>query len=184
MDLKNRSDGHLRSWGKICDLVDDYLQRVINGVGDNTIPQYEVNQIKCKTFDKVLDKAPSFRGKTEASAYCWIKIIAQNETKDFFRKISKDNLVDVDIDDLVICIVDKELSPEENLINQEQIAQFYEKFEHFFKSLTERQLEVLNLIYTGLKNSEIADKLGVKRSNITQLRKKIMSKARQYNFHE
>jgi len=132
----------------------------LRGRFDN-LDEGEIEGAAQQTMLQVWQKAATFRGQTEREAMGWVMRIAERKALDLLRLETRST----------------ELDPERHSAYDRVDETDWPRF---FSRLTQREREVVELLYQGYKAVEIAAGLQISEPRVTQLIHAVREKARKW----
>lgn len=184
---------------ELIEQTSDDIKNLIHRIASD-LSEYEIDSITNRVFALVWLRGSSYSGKTEPgrdpdlTAGAWLEKIIRNECYSYLRELKRDKSREIQEADLTSSTEEEEnridtskldyqanrtLSAcqerpiEEHLIQEEQ-------FQAFRRTLSDEQSHILEQKLADYSSSEIALELGVSQPAISQKRRSIKRKYRQF----
>jgi len=150
-----------------------YFDRVYKYICYRVYNQYEAEDICSQVFETVITKYHTF-SKEKAKFDVWLFAIARNTVTDYYRARNKRFHFSLDsITELVLL----KPSPEELAIRDDEHQAMFRAM----AKLRDKERNIIAMKFAaGLKNSEIADLMGISESNIGVVVYRILKKLRKF----
>ncbi|WP_282942540.1 sigma-70 family RNA polymerase sigma factor [Paenibacillus sp. RC67] len=150
-------------------IFDTYYKRVYKYICYRINNHYAAEDICSHVFEVVISKYYSFSPE-KSNFEVWLFAIARNSVTDYFR--SQKHRADFSLNSILNMVLSKP-SPEEIVIRDDNNRALFTAL----AKLSDKERNIIAMKYAaGLKNSEIADLLGVSGSNIGVVLYRILKK--------
>ncbi|MGM1047228.1 MAG: sigma-70 family RNA polymerase sigma factor [Bacillota bacterium] len=155
---------------KFTQIYDMYYKRVYKYVCYRIHNHYSAEEICSHIFEVVISKYCTFSPE-KSNFEVWLFAIARNSVTDYFRSQKKKRVV-LSLDAILDMVLPKS-SPEEIVIQDDNNHALFKAL----TKLSDKERNIVAMKYAaGLKNSEIAELLGVSGSNIGVVLYRILKK--------
>lgn len=146
-----------------------YYKRIFNYTYYRVNSKTNAEDITSQIFQKILTKINTFNND-KAKFEVWIFTIARNTINDYFRKAKIRKIVSLDS---IFNMADKEKGPEDTIISKDTNARLKKALDILNKD--ERNI-IAYKFGADLKNTEIAELMGISQSNVGVKLCRIMKK--------
>jgi len=174
--LQNREDklgGDVLTTDEFSQIYEMYFNRVYKYICYRINNHYEAEDLCSQVFETVITKYHTF-SEEKARFDVWLFAIARNTVTDYFR--SRKKRFHFSLDSITELILSKP-SPEELAIRDDEHQAMFQAM----AKLRDKERNIIAMKFAaGLKNSEIAELMGVSESNIGVVVYRIINKLRKY----
>lgn len=174
--LQNREDklgGDVLTTDEFSQIYEMYFNRVYKYICYRINNHYEAEDLCSQVFETVITKYHTF-SEEKARFDVWLFAIARNTVTDYFR--SRKKRFHFSLDSITELILSKP-SPEELAIRDDEHQAMFQAM----VKLRDKERNIIAMKFAaGLKNSEIAELMGVSESNIGVVVYRIINKLRKY----
>jgi len=174
--LQNREDklgGDVLTTDEFSQIYEMYFNRVYKYICYRINNHYEAEDLCSQVFETVITKYHTF-SEEKARFDVWLFAITRNTVTDYFR--SRKKRFHFSLDSITELILSKP-SPEELAIRDDEHQAMFQAM----VKLRDKERNIIAMKFAaGLKNSEIAELMGVSESNIGVVVYRIINKLRKY----
>ena len=174
--LQNREDklgGDVLTTDEFSQIYEMYFNRVYKYICYRINNHYEAEDLCSQVFETVITKYHTF-SEEKARFDVWLFAITRNTVTDYFR--SRKKRFHFSLDSITELILSKP-SPEELAIRDDEHQAMFQAM----AKLRDKERNIIAMKFAaGLKNSEIAELMGVSESNIGVVVYRIINKLRKY----
>ncbi|MGE7273655.1 sigma-70 family RNA polymerase sigma factor [Brevibacillus panacihumi] len=172
-DRKEKLGGEVLSTDEFSQIYEMYFNRVYKYICYRINNHYEAEDLCSQVFETVITKYHTF-SEEKARFDVWLFAIARNTVTDYFR--SRKKRFHFSLDSITELILSKP-SPEELAIRDDEHQAMFQAM----AKLRDKERNIIAMKFAaGLKNSEIAELMGVSESNIGVVVYRIINKLRKY----
>ena len=161
--------GDLDAFDQLYNQKFPHLFRLVLWKTGSQLDFWEAEGIVQQAFLKIFRKAASYQGQSDGEAWGWIWAILQHQIIDFIRQRDRYEIRLVSLED-ENCTGQQVIFDELSLDNQGRVRRF-------LVSQPEREQLILEMLFDGFSQKEIALQLGVSLPRITQILKNIQKRA-------
>lgn len=170
---KDKLGGEVLSTDEFSQIYEMYFNRVYKYICYRINNHYEAEDLCSQVFETVITKYHTF-SEEKAKFDVWLFAIARNTVTDYFR--SRKKRFHFSLDSITELILSKP-SPEELAIRDDEHQAMFQAM----AKLRDKERNIIAMKFAaGLKNSEIAELMGVSESNIGVVVYRIINKLRKF----
>lgn len=170
---KDKLSGDVLTTDEFSQIYEMYFNRVYKYICYRINNHYEAEDLCSQVFETVITKYHTF-SEEKAKFDVWLFAIARNTVTDYFR--SRKKRFHFSLDSITEMILSKP-SPEELAIRDDEHQAMFQAM----AKLRDKERNILAMKFAaGLKNSEIAELMGVSESNIGVVVYRIINKLRKF----
>lgn len=170
---KDKLSGDVLTTDEFSQIYEIYFNRVYKYICYRINNHYEAEDLCSQVFETVITKYHTF-SEEKAKFDVWLFAIARNTVTDYFR--SRKKRFHFSLDSITEMILSKP-SPEELAIRDDEHQAMFQAM----AKLRDKERNIIAMKFAaGLKNSEIAELMGVSESNIGVVVYRIINKLRKF----
>lgn len=170
---KDKLSGDVLTTDEFSQIYEMYFNRVYKYICYRINNHYEAEDLCSQVFETVITKYHTF-SEEKAKFDVWLFAIARNTVTDYFR--SRKKRFHFSLDSITEMILSKP-SPEELAIRDDEHQAMFQAM----AKLRDKERNIIAMKFAaGLKNSEIAELMGVSESNIGVVVYRIINKLRKF----